>query len=78
MMMSARGMSLVLTQGRPVYIPNNKTFNLIHNYNLFKYIPLPVIYFAVIALLTHFLLKRTSTGRYLFATGSNEEAARLS
>ena len=43
MMMSARGMSLVLTQGRPVYIPNNKTFNLIHNYNLFKYIPLPVI-----------------------------------
>ena len=30
------------------------------------------------ALLTHFLLKRTSTGRYLFATGSNEEAARLS
>ena len=78
MMMSARGMSLVLTQGRPVYLAGNKTFNLIHNYNLFKVIPLPVIYLVVIAIVAHYILKRTAIGRYVFATGSNEDAARLS
>ncbi|HHU88059.1 MAG: ABC transporter permease [Sphaerochaetaceae bacterium] len=78
MMMSARGMSLVLTKGRPVYLAQNKTFNLVYNYNLFKVIPLPVIYLVIIAVLAHFILKRTAIGRYVFATGSNEEAARLS
>ena len=78
MMMSARGMALVLTQGRPVYIPENETFNLIHNYNLFGVIPLPVIYLILIAFSAHYMLKRTTIGRYVFATGSNEEAARLS
>lgn len=78
MMMSARGMALVLTQGRPIYIPNNISFNQIHNYNLFGVIPLPVIYLIFIAILAHYTLKRTSIGRYVFATGSNPEAARLS
>ena len=78
MMMSARGMSLVLTQGRPVYIPENQSFKLIHNHNLFGLIPLPVIYLIIIAVIAHYVLKRTSIGRYVFATGSNEEAARLS
>ncbi|NLA92252.1 MAG: ABC transporter permease, partial [Spirochaetales bacterium] len=44
----------------------------------FKVIPLPVIYLVIIAVLAHFILKRTAIGRYVFATGSNEEAARLS
>lgn len=40
-------------------------------------IPYPVIIFAVIAVLTWFLLARTKWGRVMYAIGSNPEAARL-
>ncbi|MEN8233463.1 MAG: ABC transporter permease [Actinomycetota bacterium] len=40
-------------------------------------IPYPVIIFAVIAVLTWFLLSRTKWGRVMYAIGSNPEAARL-
>ena len=41
-------------------------------------IPIPVIIFVAIALVGSFVLRRTSYGRYVYATGSNTEAARLS
>ncbi len=78
MMMSARGVALVLTSARPVYFTNNSTFMLIYNYNLFNSIPMPVIYLLVIAYLSHIVLVKTTLGRRVYAIGSNEEAARLS
>jgi ribose transport system permease protein len=41
-------------------------------------IPLPVLYLVVIAVLGHLTLSRTRLGRYAYAIGSNEDAARLS
>ncbi len=41
-------------------------------------IPIPLILFAVAALIGYFLLNRTVYGRHLFATGGNEISARLS
>lgn len=41
-------------------------------------IPLPVIYWIVLAIVIHIVLTRTSFGRYIFAIGSNEKAANLS
>jgi len=41
-------------------------------------VPIPVIALAVVAVLGHFVLTRTRLGRYSYAIGSNEEAARLS
>ncbi len=41
-------------------------------------IPVGVIYLIVFFLLAFFLLNKTKFGRYVFALGSNEEAARLS
>ncbi len=41
-------------------------------------VPIPVIMVAVTSLLLYYLLQRTAYGRALFATGSNEEAARSS
>lgn len=78
MMMSARGFSLVLTQGRPVYLHGNVTFRMIHSYDLFGVIPLPAIYLFAVAYIAHVILRKTSIGRFVFAVGSNEDAARLS
>ena len=41
-------------------------------------IPMPVIIFAVIIVISGFILSSTYIGRYIYATGSNTEAARLS
>lgn len=41
-------------------------------------IPFPVILFAVLTLIALFVLRRTIFGRYIYATGGNEEVARLS
>lgn len=40
-------------------------------------VPYPVVIFAVLTLLTWFLLARTKWGRIMYAIGSNPEAARL-
>lgn len=41
-------------------------------------IPSPIFIFAVLAAAGVFLLRRTTFGRYVYATGGNEEVARLS
>lgn len=75
-MMIARGLSLVLTDGLPVSgLP--KSFTTLGNGRLLG-IPIPVIFLIVIAIIAHFVLSKTVFGRYVYALGSNEEAARLS
>lgn len=76
--MALRGMALILTNAKPVYIQNVPSFKLLAQYRLFNIIPLPVIYTIVLGILAAFLLRRTVIGRNVFAVGSNEEAARLS
>jgi ribose transport system permease protein len=78
LMLVARGLTLVLTEGKPVYFNNAPFFKNLSAYKLFGTIPLPVIYFGVIAVIAGFILKKTAVGRYIYAVGSNEEAARLS
>ncbi|MEO7196038.1 MAG: ABC transporter permease [Pseudonocardiaceae bacterium] len=41
-------------------------------------VPIPILAVAVVALTGHFVLTRTTLGRYAYAMGSNAEAARLS
>jgi ribose transport system permease protein len=41
-------------------------------------IPMPIIYLIVIAVAGHLILSRTKLGRYAYAIGSNEDAARIS
>ncbi|MFD1433788.1 ABC transporter permease [Kroppenstedtia eburnea] len=76
MMGVARGIALVLTNGLPVSgLPD--AFTRLGNDRLF-YIPIPVLFLIVVAVVGHFVLRRTVFGRYVYAIGSNEEAARLS
>ncbi|MCP2240324.1 ABC transporter permease [Thermoanaerobacterium thermosaccharolyticum] len=77
MLSIARGAALVLTGGIPVSgLPDS--FNIFGNYNLFGWLPMPVIIMIVIALIFSAILSKTKVGRYTYALGSNEEAARLS
>ena len=76
MMTAARGLSLVYTNGRPV-------INLSDNYNqigggYLAGIPLPVIAFLLILLIGVFILHFTRFGRYVYAIGGNELAAKVS
>jgi ribose transport system permease protein len=40
-------------------------------------VPMPIIVFAVCAIIVHLFLSRTSTGLFIYAQGDNPEAARL-
>jgi ribose/xylose/arabinose/galactoside ABC-type transport system permease subunit len=76
MMTIARGLALVLSGGKPV---SNLTpaFGVIGGGDIL-YVPVPVWILAGVALVSWLFLSRTRHGRYLYAVGGNEEAARAS
>ncbi len=43
-----------------------------------RFIPFPIILFSAVAVVAIIVLRRTTFGRYVYATGGNEEVARLS
>ena len=76
MMSIARGAALVFTNGRPVsgfadgfrWLATGKIF----------FIPMPLVIMIIVYVLAHIILTKTKFGRYTYAMGGNEEAARLS
>ncbi|MCM3409589.1 ABC transporter permease [Metabacillus litoralis] len=76
MMTIARGGALVLSEGRPISNLSPE-FNLIGG-GAFLGIPIPVIILAIVFIVSYFILKKTTYGRYIYAIGGNEEAARAS
>src|SRR5512137_308834 len=82
MMMVARGVALTITNANAWPAPEG--FGDLGNGTIlgtgieFPGIPYPVIIMVAVALIFSFFLSKTRTGRYTYAVGSNEEAARLS
>jgi ribose transport system permease protein len=82
MMMVARGVALTITNANAW--PAADGFGELGNGTLFGAgpqfpgLPYPVIIMIVVAVIFGFILKKTRIGRYTYAVGSNEEAARLS
>lgn len=82
----AKGLSLVISKVKPIYFDGTPAFNQIAMGSLVdldRFVPGLKIYFAVAilfgaAILASLILSKTVLGRYTFALGSNEEAARLS
>jgi ribose/xylose/arabinose/galactoside ABC-type transport system permease subunit len=76
MMTAARGVALIYTSGRPIS-KLHADFNWIGQADLFG-IPVPIVLLGVVAVGTHIMLTRTRFGRYDYAIGGNEQAARVS
>ncbi len=77
MMSVAQGLALLLSGGVPIFnLPPglNKTLGT----GTVGGLPIPIIVAAVIIFLIYVLLNRTRIGRYFYAIGGNQEAARLS
>jgi ribose transport system permease protein len=72
----ARGATLVYTDGRPITgLPD--AFVWLGAGEIAR-VPVPVVIMALVFLAAHTLLTQTVLGRYIYAMGGNEEAARLS
>ncbi|MPR34147.1 ABC transporter permease [Salmonirosea aquatica] len=71
-----RGLALILSKGRPVSNLSD-SFNFIGGGQIFG-IPFPIIILFVIFGLCSLLLRKTIWGRYMYAVGGNEQAARAS
>jgi ribose transport system permease protein len=77
MMNITKGLNLIVSGARPIYFADAVAFTKIATLPVFG-IPVGVLIFFATALLAAFILSKTVIGRYSFAIGSNEEAARLS
>ena len=76
MQYAVRGVALVYTGGRPINALTTAFTNLGKGYA--GPIPVPVIIFAIVALISWFFLAKTQFGRYIYAIGGNERASKLS
>ncbi len=80
----AKGLALVLSNLKPIYFTDAPIFNTIAMGSLLGAIvpgftiPNAVLILFVAAIIASLILNKTILGRYAFALGSNEEAARLS
>lgn len=76
MMGIARGIAFVYCQGKPISSLPDKFLSLGRGY--VGPVPVPVIIMLLVVLVAYFILTQTKFGRYVYAIGGNEEAARLS
>lgn len=76
MLTIARGLTMLYTEGHPIS-QLGTGFALIGSGSWIG-IPVPVWIAILVVLAAHVLTKLTRTGRYIYAIGGNEEAARLS
>ncbi|WP_017615080.1 ABC transporter permease/substrate-binding protein [Nocardiopsis salina] len=75
MLSIGRGLSLVLSEGSPIALPD-PVARL--GDSLGGWLPVPVLIMVLMGLITAVILRRTFAGRAMYAIGGNEEAARLS
>lgn len=77
-MQIARGLAFIVAEGpQPVPIESDLLIQLGAGGSLFG-IPNPVVIMLLLYLAAHVLMSHTALGRYIYAVGGNEEAARLS
>ena len=71
MMVSARGVAKWWSRGNPISFPTEE-------YAWIGSGMMPVIWFVLLAILFHLILRYTVYGKHTYAIGSNEDAARMS
>ncbi len=76
MMTVARGFALLYSDGRPISSLTD-SYNFIGQGEVLGF-PIPILILLFMALVTHVMLNYTRFGRYVYAIGGNEQAARVS
>lgn len=77
MLSIGRGLVYILTKGYPVTIPRGEDLLLQVGQGYVGIVPIPVIIMLGITVVATLFLSKTTLGRYIYAVGGNEEAARL-
>jgi len=75
MLTAARGAALLLTRGQPVYQLGEFR---VWGQGAVLGIPTPLVFVIAVLVVTWYILTHTRLGRYIYAIGGNEEAARAS
>ncbi|MCP3763656.1 ABC transporter permease [Domibacillus sp. A3M-37] len=75
MMTAARGLALLYSGGRPIGGLSDSLLFL--GQGMIAGIPVPVIIFAIIGVISYVLLNKTRFGKYVYAIGGNEQAAMI-
>jgi ribose transport system permease protein len=84
MMQITRGLALVISGAKPIYFNDTPSYQYLSPESSISLIipgleiPNGVFIMFIVAIIAAIILNRTLLGRYIFALGSNEEAARLS
>jgi ribose transport system permease protein len=73
----ARGLALILSRGIPIF-GLSKDYLWIGQGKIFNVIPVPTIILLAVFTFVFFIARYTRFGRFVYATGSNAEAAELS
>lgn len=76
MMTIARGFAYIYSNGRPVSTLN-EDFLWLGGGDILG-VPVPIVIFGIVIVLTHLMLNYTRFGRHIYAIGGNETAARVS
>lgn len=82
--MVTKGLSLIISGTKPIYFNDTPAFSKIAMGSVLNdiipgfQIPNAIVIFFISAVIGSFILNKTLLGRYTYALGSNEEAARLS
>ncbi|WP_010273400.1 ABC transporter permease [Paenibacillus senegalensis] len=76
MMTIARGLALIYTNGRPIGIDSKPFLFLGQGY--IGPVPTPVVIFVSVCIIFGIILTKTKFGRYVYAIGGNENAAKIS
>ena len=71
-----RGLALIISKGRPISNLSD-SFNFIGGGNIFG-IPFPIILLVIFYIICSLILNKTILGRYVYAIGGNEMAAKAS
>lgn len=72
----ARGMALILAHGMPIgSFPDS--FNYLGTASIGGLIPWSVVVFLIVVLVMNYVMKKRPIGRYIYAVGGNEEAAKV-
>jgi ribose transport system permease protein len=73
----ARGLALILSRGIPIF-GLSKEYLWIGQGKLFELVPVPTLILLAVYGLVFFIARYTRFGRFIYAAGSNAEAAKLS